>query len=163
MAEMRAYYTGADKACARKHSATRFFELTVLRNSLHDIHRHVLEAITLLETFFATYSAIVEQQSTFSFRRTLTAFTSQNVTFSGMDEEGNQGPMTLTDHLEHELNVGIRSQDLVMRFGTVLGMCASLSHSYRRLTTMTSPKAYQALPDCLRLVREVQTENQPLF
>lgn len=38
-----------------KHSTRRFFELTVLRNSLHALHGYVLEAIAVLESFFAEY------------------------------------------------------------------------------------------------------------
>ncbi|MGI4867823.1 MAG: hypothetical protein ACRYFZ_28155 [Janthinobacterium lividum] len=58
MNEVRTLYTKGGKAKDRnhlRHSATRYFELTVLRNSLHDLHHHVIDAIGLLESFFTQY------------------------------------------------------------------------------------------------------------
>ena len=58
MAEVRTRYAKTGKRKDRRHlkgSARRFFELSVLRNTLHELHDHVLKAIALLEDFFTTY------------------------------------------------------------------------------------------------------------
>ncbi len=248
MAEVHTLYTKGGKARDRnhlRHSTRRFFELTVLRNSLHDLHRHVLDAINLLESFFAQYegdltryaienrlrvideygsedesdwyredeanekepwkvaykddaeslkhytlhaelahyfgtetrgehigtsgpdafypyTTMVQQQSEFSFRKMLSAFTKQEVTFTRVAEDGTQSPMTLADHIEDEMNEDIRSADLVLRFDTVLAMCVEIAKYFRKLAA-ARPQAYQILLDCLRLVRDVQTEGKPPF
>lgn len=249
MAEVRTRYTKTGKAKDRnylRHSARRFFELTVLRNSLHDLHRHVLDAIALLEDFFATYqgeltryaienrlrvigehgsdedddwyrdneadeaepwkvtykddehslrhytlhaelgrffdsesrgeyigtsgpeafypyTSMVAQQSEFSFRKMLENVTGKQVTFTQVAADGSHTPMTLADHLESEMNEDIRSQNLVLRFDTTLAMCAELGRAYRDLSPATGPAFYQAILDCLRLVRDVRVEGQPPF
>lgn len=248
MAEVRALLLKTGKARDRnhlRHSARRYFELTVLRNSLHDIHQHVVESIALLERFFADYggdlqryaienrlrlideygsdeesdwyrdneadesekwkvaykddaeslkhytlhadlglhfgsdsrgehlgtsgpddfypyTTMVQQQSEFSFRKMLNSFTKQEVTFTRLAEDGSELPMTLADHLEEEMNEDIRSNDLVLRFDTVLAMCVEIAKHFPYIP-LDQPGPYEALLDCLRLVRDVQTEGKPPF
>ncbi|MVN78936.1 hypothetical protein GO988_21615 [Hymenobacter sp. HMF4947] len=251
MAEVSTLYSGSGPAKHRnhlRHSARRYYELTVLRNSLHDIHRHVVEAIALLEGFFAAYdgdllryaierrfksideygsddesdwyrnpevadatatdawqvvykddeeslayytlhadlayhfgsdnrgehigtsgpeafypyTALVQQQSAFSFRKMLEGVTGKEVTITRLAEDGSQIPLSLADHIEDEMNEDIRSNHLVLRFDTVLAMCAELG---RRFPTYPADQVstYQLLLTCLQDVREVRIAGQPPF
>lgn len=248
MSEVRTLYTKGGKAKDRnhlRHSATRYFELTVLRNSLHDLHQYVIEAIGLLESFFTQYegdltryaienrmriideygsedesdwyrddeanekeawkvvykdddeslkhytlhaelghyfgtetrgehigtsnpsdfypyTTMVEQQSAFSFRKMLSGAFGKEVTITRVDEDGNQCPMSLADHIEDEMNEDIRSADLVRRFDTTLGMCAELGRRFPKLVT-SEVASYQFLLDCLRAVRNGQIADHPPF
>lgn len=70
--------------------------------------------------------------------------------------------MTLADHLEDEMNEDIRSNDLVLRFDTTLAMCGAVATLFPDLPA-DQATPYQALLDCLRLVRDVQIVGHPPF
>lgn len=106
---------------------------------------------------FYPYTTMVEQQSEFSFRKLLSSFTKQEVTLTRAAEDGSQLPMTLADHLENEMNEDIRSNELVLRFNTALAMCVEIAKHFPQLP-LDQPAPYQALLDCLRAVRDVETE-----
>ncbi len=106
---------------------------------------------------FYPYTTMVEQQSEFSFRKMLASFTKQEVTFTRVAEDGSQRPMTLADHLEDEMNEDIRSRELVSRFNMALALCAEIAKHFPQLP-LDQPAPYQALLDCLRAVRDVETE-----
>jgi hypothetical protein len=102
---------------------------------------------------------MVQQQSAFSFRKILSAFTKQEVTLTHVAKDGSQTLMMLADHIEAERNADIRCADLVLRFDTVLVMCMEIAKHFRKMVAAT----YQLLLNCLRSVRDVQTEGQPPF
>lgn len=105
---------------------------------------------------FYPYTMMVAQQSEFSFRKLLGSFTTQEVTFTRVAADGSQLPMTLADHLEDEMNEDIRSNELVLRFNRALAMCVEIAKHFPQLP-LDQPAPYQALLDCLRAVRDVET------
>ncbi len=100
---------------------------------------------------------MVEQQSEFSFRKMVSSFTKQEVTFTRVAEDGSQTPMTLADHLEDEMNEDIRSSELVSRFNRALALCAEITKHFPQLP-LDQPAPYQALLDCLCAVRNVEPQ-----
>jgi hypothetical protein len=111
---------------------------------------------------FYPYTNMVQQQSAFSFRKMLEGVTGKEVTLTRVADDGSQAPMSLADHIEDEMNEDIRSADLVLCFDTVLAMCVEIAKHFPHLP-IDQPVPYQALLDCLRLVRDVQTEGRPPF
>jgi hypothetical protein len=108
---------------------------------------------------FYPYTAFVAQQSVFSFRKMLEAATGKEPTIVRVGEDGSHTPMSLGDHLEDELNEDLAGEELERRFNIVLDVCCQLGTLYRtQLFDPGSPFIYEKLLECLRAVRDVETQ-----
>jgi hypothetical protein len=79
---------------------------------------------------FYPYTTLIQQQSKFFFCKMFSSFTKHAVTFTRVAEDGDHAPMTLADHLEEEINEDICSNELVLRFDTVLAMCVEVAKHF---------------------------------
>ncbi|MDF7810930.1 hypothetical protein [Hymenobacter sp. YC55] len=95
MAECNAAFQREAQGDKPKHSITdqarRYYEMTVLCNSLHSVHRQVVGALALLENFLKTYQADLTKYAIEKRLKTIDEWGSDDETDwepDGFDEEG---------------------------------------------------------------------------
>jgi hypothetical protein len=106
---------------------------------------------------FWRYSICVENESMFSFRKMMEAFTSKPVEIVRVQEDGQMEPMSLADHIEDEMNQDIRNASLVTDFNLVIHCSHLLGFMARTMGDHNDTPTYEALLKCLIAIRDVDT------
>lgn len=123
MAELREHTETKPKTKIAKnfrYCAQRYYELMILRNSLVSIHRHVIEAIELLEGFYKTYDGNLLAYAIDNRFKSIEEYGSEDEKDweeDGLDEEG-KAKWKVTVRIDEE---GLKYHTLYAELGRFFG------------------------------------------